>query len=110
MSEYLQVVTTVASRDEGLRIAAALVEQQLAACAQVGGPITSTYRWQGAIETSEEWVCAIKTRRELYDRLEGEIQKLHSYDTPEILALPIAHGSEKYLAWLANETASRAGG
>lgn len=109
MSDYLQVLTTTSSRDEALDIARRLVDEQLAACVQVGGPITSVYRWEGKIETGEEWTCVAKTRRELYPRVEAAITAAHSYDTPQILAVPIEAGSAKYLAWLASETAVRAG-
>jgi periplasmic divalent cation tolerance protein len=104
MSEFVQVMTTTGSRDEALALARGLVERQLAACVHVAGPISSTYRWQGNVETSDEWTCLIKTRRELYDQVEAAIAGAHSYDTPEIVAVPIWRGSEKYLAWLAAET------
>ena len=104
MAELIQVVTTTASEDEARRIAAALVERRLAACVQIVGPITSVYRWQGAVETSQEWQCAIKTRRDLYADVEAAIVELHSYDVPEVLAVPIIAGSPGYLAWVETET------
>jgi periplasmic divalent cation tolerance protein len=100
MSDPIQVLTTTASREEADRIARTLVEERLAACVQVVGPITSTYRWQGVIETSQEWLCLAKTRRELYDEIEKAIRGAHSYQVPEILAVPIVAGSADYLAWL----------
>lgn len=103
MTDCLQIVTTTPSREVGLAIAQALVEQRLAACVQVGGPITSTYHWEGAIETGEEWLCVAKTERRLYAQVEAEIKRLHPYETPEILATEISQGSAKYLAWLASE-------
>jgi periplasmic divalent cation tolerance protein len=102
--EYLQIVTMAASADEARRIAAALVEERLAACVQIVGPIESIYRWQGKVETATEWQCWIKTRRQRYDAVEASIRRLHSYDVPEILALPITAGSEAYLNWLSEET------
>ena len=104
MSDYLQVVTTTETKDQALRIAAALVDERLAACVQVVGPVTSTYRWEGAVQTSDEWLCVAKTRAELYDALERAIGRLHTYDVPEIIATPITSGSRSYLDWLRAET------
>ncbi len=100
MAEYLQVMTTVATREVADQIAASRVEQRLAACVQVIGPITSTYRWQGAVQTSQEWLCLAKSRRDLYRRLEEAIRRVHPYQVPEILAIPVVAGSPSYLAWL----------
>jgi periplasmic divalent cation tolerance protein len=100
MSDYIQVVTMTGTRDDAQRIACALVEERLAACVQVAGPVVSTYRWKGRIETSEEWQCWAKTRQSLYERVEQAIRRLHPYEVPEILALPILAGSASYLAWL----------
>ena len=100
MSTYIQVVTTTALRDEAERIASELVEARLAACVQIVGPIRSTYRWQGKIESSEEWQCWVKTRGELFARVEEAIRRVHPYEVPEILAVPVVAGSAAYLAWL----------
>jgi periplasmic divalent cation tolerance protein len=100
MPEYLQVMTTVATREVADQIAASLVQQRLAACVQVIGPISSTYRWQGAVETSQEWLCLVKSRKDLYGPLEEAIRRLHPYEVPEILAIPVKAGSAAYLAWL----------
>ena len=104
MSGFIQVVTTTARREESERIARELVEARLAACVQIIGPITSTYRWQGAIETGEEWQCWIKTRTGLFARVEAAIRRIHPYEVPEILATAIEAGSASYLAWLEAET------
>jgi periplasmic divalent cation tolerance protein len=104
MPEYIQVVTTTERQADAQQIARALVEERLAACVQVVGPITSTYRWQGQIETSQEWQCWAKSRRGLYDEIEQAIRRLHPYEVPEILALPVLAGSASYLAWVDNET------
>jgi periplasmic divalent cation tolerance protein len=101
---YIQVVTTTARREEAQRIARELVEKRLAACAQVSGPITSIYRWQGKIETDEEWQCWCKTRGEFFAQVEAAIRAIHPYEVPEILAVPIVAGSERYLAWLDEQT------
>ena len=100
MEEFVQVITTVADEAEARRIARALVEMGLAGCVQIIGPITSIYRWEGAVEESPEWLCLIKTSRACYAEVETTIRCLHSYETPEILALPVVAGSAAYLAWL----------
>jgi periplasmic divalent cation tolerance protein len=103
ISPHIHIVTATANREDSLRIARALVEERLAACVQIVGPMTSTYRWKGAIETAEEWQCVIKSRRELFERIEARIRQLHPYELPEVLALPIVAGSAAYLAWLDEE-------
>lgn len=100
MEEFIQVFTTTGSQADAQAIAHELVDRQLAGCVQILGPISSTYRWQGEIETAEEWLCLIKAGRELYAELEAAIKELHPYDTPEILAMPVATGSAGYLSWL----------
>jgi periplasmic divalent cation tolerance protein len=104
MNEYLQVVTTTASREDAQKIAETLIQDRLAACVQIIGPITSVYRWQGKIETSAEWQCVAKTRHALYGRLETAIRAVHAYQVPEILAIPVACGNAAYLHWLEDET------
>jgi periplasmic divalent cation tolerance protein len=104
MPDYIQVVTTTDKREDAERIARELVEQRLAACVQLVGPISSIYRWQGQIETAQEWQCWAKTRRDLYDAVEQAIRVLHPYEVPEILAVPIVAGSAAYLEWLEGET------
>lgn len=100
----IQVVTTTETRRQAEAIAGMLVEQKLAACVQIAGPILSIYRWKGKVEQAEEWQCHIKTRAGLYDAVEQAIRAHHPYETPEILALPILAGSPQYLAWLREET------
>ncbi|MDD2672711.1 MAG: divalent-cation tolerance protein CutA [Syntrophales bacterium] len=101
--DYIQVSTTTESREDAGRIAAALVERGLAGCVQVIGPIASTYRWQGKIETATEWLCLIKTSKDAYDRVEKSIRELHPYEVPEIIAVPLTQGSRNYLAWLGEQ-------
>jgi periplasmic divalent cation tolerance protein len=103
MEEYLQISTTSEEKQDAERIARSVVEKRLAACVQITGPIISTYHWKGAIETSEEWLCLIKSRRDLYEEIEKAIKEIHPYETPEIIATPIVAGSEDYLAWLGDE-------
>lgn len=100
MSDHLQVLTTAGSEEEAGRIAAALVDERLAACVQVLGPISSRYRWQGEIEQEQEWQCLAKTTAARYPALEAAIRRLHSYDEPEIIATSIVAGSAGYLAWI----------
>ena len=102
-SEHVQVITTTERKEDAEAIARRLVEERLAACVQIIGPITSTYRWKGKIETSQEWQCWAKSRRDRYEQIERAITRLHPYDVPEILAVPITAGSRSYLAWLDEE-------
>lgn len=103
MKSYIQVSTTTETKEDAQKIAQYLVEQKLAACVQITGPIESTYRWKGKMETASEWLCLIKTRDNLFEKVEDAIKKLHPYETPEIIALPIIRGSREYLNWLDNE-------
>lgn len=100
MAEYLQIITTTETKAEAERIAKVLIEGGIAACVQIVGPITSTYSWKGRIETAEEWQCLIKTRADLFGQVERSIKSVHSYETPEIIALPIKTGSREYLEWM----------
>lgn len=100
-ADIVQVTTTVESPEAADRIARALVEERLAACAQVQGPISSTYRWQGAVEQGTEWYCHAKTTGARLDQVIARIRALHSYVTPEIIAVPLAGGLPDYLAWVA---------
>jgi len=100
MPDLLQVITAVPDRSSADKIAGLVVEKRLAACAQVIGPITSTYWWEGKIETAAEWLCLIKTTRRCYDPLEQAIRGVHPYQVAEIVALPLVAGSASYLAWV----------
>lgn len=103
MAEYIQVFVTAGSREEARTIAAAIVEQRLAACVQVVGPIQSTYWWQGRMETAEEYLCVMKSRQAVFKSLEVAVREVHSYETPEILAMPVVAGNEDYLSWMRSE-------
>lgn len=100
MIEPVEVVTTTETQEAAQRIARALVESRLAACVQIRGPIESVYRWKGEIETAAEWQCVAKTRRELFAQIEQAITRLHTYEVPEILAVPIVEASRPYAEWL----------
>jgi periplasmic divalent cation tolerance protein len=96
----LQVETAVGSREAAARMARVLVDEERAACVQVVGPVHSTYRWQGAVEQAEEWLCRCKTTAAQFEPLSARIRELHSYDTPEIIAFPIVAGDPAFLAWI----------
>ncbi len=100
MKEYIQVFTTVENKDDAKKIARDLVEKRLVACAQVVGPIMSTYRWKEKIEEEEEWLCILKSKYESYEKLEERIKSIHPYEEPEILALSVVKGSRGYLEWM----------
>ena len=100
MGSFIQVVTTAAERSDAEKIAKTLVEKRLAGCVQIVGPVTSTYRWKGWVEQSQEWQCLIKTRQDLYSELEEVIKEIHPYETPEIIAIPLVAGCRDYLDWL----------
>ena len=95
------VLVTCNSVREGRKIGRALVEARLAACVNVlQTPIESIYRWKGSVDTAKEFLLIIKTSRARLKALEAAVKRLHSYDVPEIIALPIEKGSQDYLAWL----------
>ena len=103
MTDFIQVSTTTETKQAAQEIAAALVEQRLAACVHVSGPVESVYRWQGKVQQSQEWLCTAKTRTSLLPQVEAAIHGLHNYECPEIVAVPIADGSAAYLAWLGEQ-------
>lgn len=103
MTPYLMILTTAGTREDAGRISESLVEKGLAACVQVTGPIGSVYRWKGKMEKAEEWLCSIKTARDLYAEVERAIREIHPYEVPEIVALPIESGSADYLLWLSEQ-------
>jgi periplasmic divalent cation tolerance protein len=99
--KFVLVSSTTAKQADARRIARVLVERRLAACVQVLGPIKSTYRWQGRVETASEWLCLAKTTVGRSRKLVAAVTKLHTYDTPELIVTPITGGSRRYLDWLA---------
>ena len=101
---FLQVQTTTDSRAEAVELARAAVELRLAACAQVSGPLASTYWWEDSVERAEEWLLTLKLPAAGYQALAEFLTRRHSYDEPEIVALPIIAGSEPYLSWIEEET------
>ncbi|MBN1474272.1 MAG: divalent-cation tolerance protein CutA [Syntrophaceae bacterium] len=100
MKTFIQISTTTATKEDAQKIARYLIEQKLAACAQILGPIESTYIWKDKVETAGEWLCLIKTRKNMFGKVEAAIKKLHPYETPEIITVPIKQGSAQYLQWI----------
>jgi periplasmic divalent cation tolerance protein len=103
-AEFLQVQTTTDSRAEAVELARAAVAARYAACAQVAGPVASTYWWEGEMERAEEWLVTMKLPADRYADLSALLTRLHSYDEPEIIAMPICAGSAGYLGWIRDET------
>jgi len=103
MEEYLQIFTTIDNETKAKEIAKRVVKKKLAACVQISSPVNSIYRWEGKIIEDKEWLLIFKSSKKLYDELEGEIKKAHTYDVPEILAMPVVKGNEDYLNWLKKE-------
>jgi periplasmic divalent cation tolerance protein len=104
MPGAIVVLCAVPADFDALGLANDLVERSLAACVQIGSGVTSVYRWQGAVERSEERVLLIKSRRELFGPIETAIRARHPYEVPEIIALPVADGYPPYLSWLSEAT------
>jgi periplasmic divalent cation tolerance protein len=102
---YLQVTTTTDSESEARKLAELAVKARLAACAQVLSPITSVYWWQGKVENAQEWMVVLKTTAARVEQLIESLRAEHSYDTPEIVAVPIVSGNPAYLDWITAETA-----
>jgi periplasmic divalent cation tolerance protein len=106
MSAPIVVFVTCGSEEEALKIANALVESRLAACANLVAPIRSIYRWEGKIWDEKEWLLIIKTEKHRFEELEKRVKSLHSYSVPEIISLPIVEGSSAYLDWIRENTES----
>jgi len=100
-SSAIIVLVTCATKSEACSLAASLVEKRLAACSNISGsPVTSIYRWKGKVERAKEVLLVLKSTRAAFPALEREVRRMHSYDVPEIIALPVIAGSRPYLAWL----------
>jgi periplasmic divalent cation tolerance protein len=105
MTDKIVVLTTCDSEQQAETIARHLIDQRLAACVNILPGARSIYRWKDQIEDSREFLLLIKSRRDLFDQLRAAIEKLHSYEIPEVLALTVVDGSSDYLAWLDLELA-----
>ena len=103
MTDKIVVFNTCASAEEAERVAKHLVDKRVAACVTILGNARSVYRWKGAVETASEWLLVIKSSRPLFGRLRSELEKVHSYEVPELLAVPVVEGAPNYLNWLEEE-------
>ena len=104
MTEVVLILTTVPDDDRGETLAQTLVTERLAACVNVLGPMTSTYRWQGAVERESERQLVVKTTRDRVEAVRQRIAQLHSYELPELIVLDVVDGSLGYLDWVKAET------
>jgi periplasmic divalent cation tolerance protein len=104
-SEFVVVLVTIGTRPQGEEIARALVGEGLAACVNIVGPIRSIYSWEGKAAEDDEHLLVIKSRRALFAALEARVRALHSYEVPEVIAVPVVAGSAPYLEWLRAGTA-----
>jgi periplasmic divalent cation tolerance protein len=109
VGEYVQVQVAIDDREKGLEITRSAVAARLAACAQVLGPMTSTYWWRGKQETAEEYLLLFKTAGSRYQALEDHIRAAHPYKVAEIIQVPVTGGLTAYLAWINEETQAPAG-
>ncbi len=98
--EFIQVFITVDEKEKAEEIAERLVEEGLASCVQITGPMESIYRWKGKVERSEEFMCMAKSEKGSYPSLERTVKSIHPYENPEIVSVPLVEGSEEYLSWL----------
>jgi periplasmic divalent cation tolerance protein len=100
MQTYIQVVTTVENAKDAQAIATALLNERVAACVQIVGPVSSHYWWKGKITRASEYMCLIKSRQDQYEQVESAIKRVHPYEIPEIIATPISAGNKDYLQWI----------
>lgn len=103
MTDKIAVLTTCDSRESAEALARHLVELRLAGCVSIVPGLTSVYRWKGAVETASEWMLVIKAARGQFAALQAAIESRHTYEVPEVIALPIVAASDRYLAWLDKE-------
>jgi periplasmic divalent cation tolerance protein len=103
MTDKIVVLSTCVSVKEANRIATELVEKKLAACVNLVSGVRSVYRWKNKIEKSQEVLLVIKTSRALFENVRSAIEKVHSYELPEVIALPVVDGAEPYLEWMDRE-------
>jgi periplasmic divalent cation tolerance protein len=103
MTDKIVVLSTASTAAEAEAIARRLVEERLAACVNVVTGVKSFYRWKGKIEKSPEWLLVIKSSRGRFEELRAALEKLHSYDVPEVIALPVVEGTKNYLHWMEGE-------
>lgn len=102
--EYIVIYCTVPNRKEGKEIARVLVEGELAACVNIIDKMESIFSWNGELNEEKETLLIIKTRKDLFTKINHTIQRLHSYNVPEVIAIPIIEADETYLKWISHET------
>jgi len=102
MSPYVVVIVTVAKREEAVKIVRSLLEEKLIACANIVGPISSIFWWEGKIDEASEFLVFMKSHGNHFERLSEKVAEIHSYEVPEIIALPIIKGAPSYLEWLSD--------
>jgi len=105
MKDAVVILVTCSTAEEADRIAGRLVEERLAACVNIAGRVRSLFHWKGTLERETEFLLVIKTRRERFDAISARVRELHSYETPEIIGVPILLGCEDYLDWIFDSTA-----
>jgi len=105
MTDKIVILSACDSEEQAALLARHLVELRLASCVNIVGGARSFYRWKGAIEDTPEWLLVIKSRRDLFSSIHTELAKMHTYEVPELLAMPVVEGSENYLAWMDRELA-----
>ena len=106
MTDKIVVLTTCASEQEAEALARSMVEQGVAACVNVIGGVKSYYHWQGKLESAAEWLLLIKSSRSAFAALRAALERAHSYEVPEVIALPVVDGSPNYLNWLSTNLAA----
>ncbi len=104
MSNYIVIYITTSSISEAKKIGRTLVKDKLVACSNIISPIHSIYSWQGKICNDKEALMMLKTKKKLFKQIVKRVEELHSYDVPEIIAMPIIEGSSKYISWINEET------
>ncbi len=104
MTDIILILVTASSEGEAEKIARTLVEERLAACVNFISPLRSIYRWEGKIQDDREWLLVVKTQATHFAAVETRVKALHSYQVPEVIALPVVDGSERYLEWVRGET------
>ncbi len=105
-SEFVMLITTVDSGEEGKKLVNQVIGEKLAACGHMTGPINSTYFWEGQLTTSQEWECIFKTTHSNLEETKAFIKKHHSYDVPQIVVIPIVDGDSEYLKWIQDSVKS----
>ncbi|MFQ6080056.1 MAG: divalent-cation tolerance protein CutA [Candidatus Bathyarchaeia archaeon] len=100
MSSYIVVIMTAADKEEALKIVHRLLSERLIACANIVGPVSSLFWWEGKIDEADEFLVFMKSKKELFKRLSERAKEIHSYQVPEIIALPVIEGLPSYLDWL----------